>query len=521
MPSFSLLRHSSWVSRAFAWSACALLLCIGSPMANAQLLSGNLFGTVGDEQGSPLPGVTVTLTGTGAPQMQVTDSQGRFRFLSLPLGSYHLRAELEGFAAVEYPNLVISVGRNTEVEVMLTTSVEDVITVTGETPPREDPPIHTGSRVVTGTTGTTGATTGTSTGAASSQGTIPTVSRERTDTAKNYKEIAVFYGTDRFATGSKTPDTAFSRERSRSKSLHLGVCKVSVPPSHQPGMIEEPALWLLRPDPAKHMMLLSREPLSSRSFFKRMQDTLGKSRRKELLVFVHGFNVSFKDAVLRTAQMAADLRIDGVPVVYSWPSEASLLGYMVDSNNAEWTIQHLEPFLWDLSRKSGASAIYLVAHSMGNRPLTRALERIALQLKAASPARPPFRQILLTAPDIDADVFADLAKNFYLAGDRVTLYASSRDVALNISNWVNKYPRAGDSGEGRPVAPNVDIIDVSLIDSSLRGFGHSYYGDNCTVLSDIYRLLREGKPPKLRGLNQIENQGVAYWVIQAASACPP
>jgi esterase/lipase superfamily enzyme len=329
----------------------------------------------------------------------------------------------------------------------------------------------------------------------------------------------VFYGTDRFATGSKTPDTAFGRERSRAQSLHLGVCKVSVPRSHQPGMIEEPALWLFRPDPSKHMVLLGRESLSSRSFFKRMQDTLGKSRRKELLVFVHGFNVSFKDAVLRTAQMATDLRIDGVPVVYSWPSEASLLQYMVDSNNAEWTIQHLEPFLWDLSRKSGASSIYLVAHSMGNRPLTRALERIALQLKAASPARPPFSQILLTAPDIDADVFADLAKNFYRAGDRVTLYASSRDVALNISNWVNKYPRAGDSGEGMPVAPNVDIIDVSSIDSSLRGFGHSYYGDNCTVLSDIYRLLREGKPPKLRGLDQIA--GGAYWVIQAASACPP
>src|SRR5262249_1773862 len=146
---------------------------------------------------------------------------------------------------------------------------------------------------------------------------------------------------------------------------------------------------------------------------------------------VHGFNVPFVDAALRAAQMAYDLRIDGAPVLYSWPSQANLARYKIDENNAEWTIPHLEAFLGDLATQSGARSIYLVAHSMGNRPLTRALKDIAM--KMGNGTKPPFQEILLTAPDIDAAVFADLAREFRRAGDRVTLYASSNDRALILS----------------------------------------------------------------------------------------
>src|SRR5688572_29941883 len=85
-------------------AVAAMLLVLGGGAAFAQLQTGNLFGTVVDEQGSPLPGVTVTLTGQGAPQVQVTDAQGVFRFPSLGPSSYQLKAELEGFSTIEYPN---------------------------------------------------------------------------------------------------------------------------------------------------------------------------------------------------------------------------------------------------------------------------------------------------------------------------------------------------------------------------------------------------------------------------------
>jgi len=92
----------------------ALLLLVGGA-AFAQLQSGNLYGSVVDDKGAPLPGVTVTLSGAGAPQVQVTNAQGQFRFLGLPPGTLHLTAQLEGFSSVEYPNINIAVGRNTTI----------------------------------------------------------------------------------------------------------------------------------------------------------------------------------------------------------------------------------------------------------------------------------------------------------------------------------------------------------------------------------------------------------------------
>ena len=111
-------------------TVAALLLLIAGGTAFAQLQTGNLYGTVTDDQGAALPGVTVTLTGGGAPQVQVTNAQGQFRFLGLGPGNYDLKAELEGFSTIDYPNITINVGRNTNLDMTMNAAVEDVITVT-------------------------------------------------------------------------------------------------------------------------------------------------------------------------------------------------------------------------------------------------------------------------------------------------------------------------------------------------------------------------------------------------------
>jgi len=125
----------------------ALLLLVGGTAAFAQLQSGNLYGSVVDDKGAALPGVTVTLTGAGAPQVQVTNAQGQFRFLGLPPGTFHLSAQLEGFSSVEYPNINIAVGRNTTIEVTLQPAIEETITVTTESPLLDERKISTGSTV--------------------------------------------------------------------------------------------------------------------------------------------------------------------------------------------------------------------------------------------------------------------------------------------------------------------------------------------------------------------------------------
>jgi hypothetical protein len=115
--------------------------------ARAQLQTGNLYGTVVDEQGAPLPGVTVRLSGQGPEQVQVTNAQGQFRFLGLPPGSRQIRTELEGFSTVDYPNVNVNTGRNTEIEVTMSAAVGDLITVTSESPLLDERRISTGATV--------------------------------------------------------------------------------------------------------------------------------------------------------------------------------------------------------------------------------------------------------------------------------------------------------------------------------------------------------------------------------------
>jgi esterase/lipase superfamily enzyme len=145
---------------------------------------------------------------------------------------------------------------------------------------------------------------------------------------------------------------------------------------------------------------------------------------------------------------------------------------------------------------------------MGNRALATALREMALEQKAECPK---FAEVILTAPDIDADKFTrDLAPALVSVAGRVTLYASSNDEALIASRKVHGYRRAGESGDAMVVMPGVDTVDVSEIDTSF--IGHSYYGSNSTVLADLFELIRDSKPPDQRKwLKSMPLGTLKYW----------
>jgi len=148
---------------------------------------------------------------------------------------------------------------------------------------------------------------------------------------------------------------------------------------------------------------------------------------------------------------------------------------------------------------------------MGNRVLTEALGRVGAV--AARRTGTIFHEVLLTAPDIDADTFVrDIAPAMLPAAKRVTLYASSNDKALAFSKTVHGYDRAGESGANIVLLEGVDTIDVSAIDTNLMG--HSYYGDNKSVLSDIFNAML-GQPVERRfGLKKRTKGSQPYWVFQ-------
>jgi len=311
--------------------------------------------------------------------------------------------------------------------------------------------------------------------------------------------------------GAVSPNQLYGTERG--KHLALGTCSVSIPREHKLGTLETPSILKFEfvYNPSKHVTLQGVTTQTSDAFYAELRQCVARSKRQEAFVFIHGYNVAFPDAARRTAQLAYDLEFDGAPILYSWPSQAAMLQYTVDESNVEWTVHHLQAFLSDLAARSGARVIHLVAHSMGNRALTRALQGLAGR-PGFDPSR--FQEIVLAAPDIDAETFRrDLAPAIARAGRRVTLYASSKDEALALSKFIHGYPRAGESGAAVVVVPGTDTIDVSAVDTSL--VGHSYYGDNESLLSDLFTLVKKGLPPPKRSqLRQALRDGLPYWIFQ-------
>jgi len=123
-------------------------ICLASATAYAQFgeAKGNLYGKIVDEQGGVLPGVSVTLTGQGAPRTETSDARGEFRFLNLSPGTYAVKLELTGFATVNRENVTVTLGRNTEIrETLKLSSVAAAVTVTSETPVIDTRKVETGA----------------------------------------------------------------------------------------------------------------------------------------------------------------------------------------------------------------------------------------------------------------------------------------------------------------------------------------------------------------------------------------
>ena len=327
--------------------------------------------------------------------------------------------------------------------------------------------------------------------------------------------MRVFFGTDRRSIPAPPrPSESFGRERS--SVVTYGTCDVSIPRYHRIGRLESPSLVRLelRENPEKHVILVAVRPLQQDDFFDQLRLRVLKSQKRNSLVFVHGFNVSFATAARRTAQISYDLGFDGAPAFFSWPSQEKLskTGYMADGQSVEWAEPHLTQFLDDFLQRSGADHIYLIAHSMGNRGLVRALKALFAQ-KPASKGR--ISEVILTAPDIDAQVFRrDLVPSLVDAGLPVTLYASSKDRALAIArNYGGGYPRAGESGTDLVVVQGIETIDATDVDTDL--IGHFYYAEERSVLSDVYSLVVNGERADHRfGLRGVDGPNGRYWAFK-------
>ncbi len=324
---------------------------------------------------------------------------------------------------------------------------------------------------------------------------------------RSHTVVRIFYATDRNRTSEVKPAEMFGNDRG---TLSFGYCDVSIPRGHRIGELESPSVWRLEfdEDPDKHVVLFNTVIRSKDEFFEDLRARVRDSVKSSAFLFVHGYNVKFEDAARRTAQISYDLSFDGAPIFYSWPSQGITPAYTVDEQNIEWAQANLKNFLEDFFERSDAQNVYLIAHSMGNRALTRA---VASLLTDKPIIRGRLKEVILAAPDIDAEVFKrDIVPALTKTDSPVTLYASSEDLALAASKQVHGYPRAGDSGQGLVVVSGIETIDATHVDTGL--LGHSYFAETRSIIDDMYYLIRHSHRADQRfGLRRVDAKVGRYW----------
>jgi esterase/lipase superfamily enzyme len=320
----------------------------------------------------------------------------------------------------------------------------------------------------------------------------------------------LWFGTHRRSIDQGQPGLGFSGERDG--RMHLGWCQVAVPRSHRIGQTE-PSWWqqlwnklLRRPDERLRILGLAAE--EEGAFWEELRSTLAGERgesERQALVYLHGYNVTFEQAAIRAAQIGMDLQFAGVTAFYSWPSRGRLSSYTYDEAAVDSSEKYVRRFLVELIERTGVRKVHVIAHSMGNRALLRVAREVTRAL-----GRKPFGQVVLAAPDVDADLFADLADAYAESADRTTLYVSSRDRALALSQLLHDYPRAGYEPP-TTVVPGIDTVQAAGVDLTL--LGHGYYAEARPCLADIHTVLTtDTKVGRRFGVREeLTEDGRKYW----------
>jgi esterase/lipase superfamily enzyme len=339
--------------------------------------------------------------------------------------------------------------------------------------------------------------------------------------AKHWDVVPVFYGTDRSREGEAERIVYTS---ARAHRLELGRALVTVPRVHQVPTIERPfairipyvriTLYQQAEDPKLHFTVKELKALTREEFLALARARIGSSRffREQAVVFVHGYNTAFDYALFRTAQMAYDLRFDGAAFLYSWPSGDGVAGYNYDRESATQAGPYLKEFLALVLKETGAKSVSIIAHSMGNLPLLNVLR----ELGPALPPQVKLNEIILAAPDVDRDVFINLAADIRRYGRGVTLYCSANDRAMAASRKVaGGVPRAGDvPDEGPIVMAGIDTIDVTQTSTDMLALNHSTYAEKSALLNDIGLLLLTGERPpgkRIPILQKVATPKGAFW----------
>ncbi len=281
----------------------------------------------------------------------------------------------------------------------------------------------------------------------------------------------------------------------RGERLSFADIAVSIPPDNVRAIGE--VQWPSTPpgDPAHDFVTLRAERLDEPQALARFNAMIARTPRRQVLVFVHGYNTRFEDAVYRLAQIVHDARAPVTPVLFTWPSSGRLLGYGYDHESASYSRDALERVLQALARDKAVGEISILAHSMGNWVTLEALRQMAIRDKGL-PAK--IKNVMLAAPDVDFDVFQ---KQIAQIGDhsRFTVFLSRDDDALAVSQrvWGDK-PRLGavdirqEPYREKLAGDHISVVDITGAKSD-DPLGHGAFARSPLVVRSIGARLAGGQ----------------------------
>jgi len=317
-------------------------------------------------------------------------------------------------------------------------------------------------------------------------------------------KVSVFYLTNRKRHQGKPVADTYSGERGEA---HFGRCEVEFTPIPIINQVASRMPFYLKSETNLVSLVEQADPPL---FWEQLGAAVERTSTGSVVLFVHGFNYGFERTCRMAAEMQRSLQDKATVLVFSWPSNGLPTEYVRDQADIEWSVPVLADVIGQLGDHIGNANVQVVAHSLGSRGVIFALQRLAFQRLE----RPAIDQLVLLAPDFDAQTFVELLPGLASLTGGITLYASNNDAPLKVSHQLSGYPRLGEAGEYLTLVQGMDTLDVSSI-GRYQITGHEYFYFHPLVTADLVALLSTGARAAQRsGLQAETREGIRYWTFK-------
>jgi esterase/lipase superfamily enzyme len=331
-----------------------------------------------------------------------------------------------------------------------------------------------------------------------------------------------YYATTRPATADLLNDAAAQR----SGGLSVGSFEARISPE----MAIRPSVW---EDP-QFLEVMRPQPMEPGRFYGQLKSAMEESPHRSVLIVIWGWKERWLTAAAKTAYISYLLDIDTPVVVFDWPANqgVNLRGYLSSHKIARTSGADLGKFVESVIEQLRPDNLWLVAMSMGSQVVCDAFDYMSVQASLNDDDK-EIAHVVLAAPDVAQDEFdRQFSGQIGRLTKHVTVYVSSTDQALLLSNWVNRRSRVGRTPKAQPDdveqpqfvqayrllrlqakgSKEINVVDVTPINRHRNR--HNFLTDDSEFLDELYLRLLRPEDPTSRRLYPVRTEaGVILWIL--------